>query len=316
MLLGSLLALTVLISVAPAQPQSTKLAPSVEMPPRNIIRVNANLVLVPVSVTDADGTIIQNLQIKDFAIDEDGEPVAISKLEEPGQTPLDLALLIDVSGSVNARFDFEKAAATSFLEKILRPEDRASIIAIGPIPYELLPQTLGSLVPIQALSQLEPTRGATAFFASVVMAAHQLDKSGGRTDARRVIVAISDGEDNNSENCSLADALREIQRADCIFYSINPSAASLPLNEVSRKGQEGMRSLAEETGGIAFVPEMSSDLSPIFGRIAAEIQAQYLLGYYSTNAKANGDFHQIAVRVPSKPSLRIRARQGYYARRG
>jgi Ca-activated chloride channel family protein len=71
--------------------------------------------------------------------------------------------------------------------------------------------------------------------------------------------------------------------------------------------------LATETGGLAFLPDRLEDLTQVFSQIAAELQAQYLLGYYSTNEKNDGQFRRITVRVPKAPDLRIRARQGYYA---
>jgi Ca-activated chloride channel homolog len=300
---------------AAAHPQTSAPETAVSKMQPHVIRVSSNLVMVPVSVTDAGGNAVKNLEVKDFTIDEDGQPVAITKIAEPGQTPLALALLFDVSGSMSSRFDFEKEAATHFLQRVLRPSDTIAVVTIGPRP-QILQQPFSDLpIALRSLAQLKPTRGATAFFDSIVLAAQFLSKSAA-PEARKVQIILSDGEDNNSETNKLIDALREIQRADCIFYSINPAGASVKLNVMSSKGQEGMQALASETGGAAFIPEASADLDGIFERIAAELQAQYLLGYYSSNARADGAFHQIMVRIPNKPALRIRARQGYYAPMG
>src|SRR5262249_45386995 len=111
----------------------------------------------------------------------------------------------------------------------------------------------------------------------------------------------------------LSDAMKELQRFDCLFYSINPSGPSIRLNKISTRGQDGMVSLASATGGAAFLSEGPQDLNEVFGRIAAELQAQYLLGYYSTDERTDGRFRKIIVRVPRQPGLRLRARQGYYA---
>jgi Ca-activated chloride channel homolog len=300
---------------AAAHPQTSAPETAVPKTQPHVIRVSSNLVMVPVSVTDAAGNAVRNLEVKDFAIDEDGQPVAITKIAEPGQTPLALTLLYDVSGSMSSRFDFEKEAASHFLQKVLRPGDTIAVITIGPQPQILQQPSSDLSIARQFLAQLKPTRGATAFFDSIVLAAQFLSKSAA-PEARRVQIILSDGEDNNSETNKLIDAHREIQRADCIFYSINPAGASVRLNVMSSKGQEGMQALASETGGAAFIPETSADLDGIFERIAAELQAQYLLGYYSSNARADGAFHQIMVRIPNKPALRIRARQGYYAPMG
>ena len=74
-----------------------------------------------------------------------------------------------------------------------------------------------------------------------------------------------------------------------------------------------MEAMSSETGGKAFVPEKISDLEAVFRQIAEELQAQYLLGYYSTDERVDGGFRQIKVQVPKRRDLRVRARQGYYA---
>jgi VWFA-related protein len=130
---------------------------------------------------------------------------------------------------------------------------------------------------------------------------------------RRVLVVISDGEDNQSERFRLEGTLRELQRNDCIFYSINPSGPSIRLNKISQRGHDGMVALAAETGGVAFLPDKLEELDRIFRQIAAELQTQYLLGYYSTNEASDGKFRRITVRVPQRQDLRVRSRQGYYA---
>src|SRR5262249_40935648 len=145
------------------------------------------------------------------------------------------------------------------------------------------------------------------FFDTVVEAAQYLRKTADPS-ARRVIVVISDGEDTLSENYRLSDASRELQRNDCLFYSINPSGPSIRLNKISLRGQEGMASLAAATGGAAFLPGSLDDLEKVFRQITAELQAQYLLGYYSSDEQANGQFRRIPVRVLRRPDLRVRAR--------
>ena len=285
--------------------------PALDIQSQSVIRVSTNFVSVPISVTDAAGRAVSNLEIGDFEIEEDGKSETISKIAEAGQSPLQMALLFDLSGSVNSRFDFEQQAATRFLEKVWKPGDTVSIIAFSEQPITRL-RSSGSLQDaLQELLQLQPTKSATAFFDTVVYGAHVLHQSA-TPETRQAEIVLSDGADNRSD-CTIVDALREIQRSDTIFYSINPSGASIRLNDINLKGQEDLASLANETGGTAFVSEQTGDLSDIFGRIATELRAQYLLGYYSSNAHLDGKFRQIKVSIPKRPDLRIRARQGYYA---
>jgi Ca-activated chloride channel family protein len=157
---------------------------------------------------------------------------------------------------------------------------------------------------------------------------------------RRVVVAITDGVDNFSEKIkkaigetskeqaaisaetrrrvydrALIEVQREVQRADAVFYSINPSGNTMHLNVMTRRGQDGMEQLAAATGGAAFVPLGSANLDSVFQRIASELRAQYLLQYYSSDESPRGKFLHIKVAVPTRPALRVRAREGYYVTR-
>ncbi len=276
------------------------------------IRINSNLVAVPVSVTDADGEPVRNLTAEDFQLEEEGQLQQLQTLGQPGKTPIELALLFDVSRSVRNRFDFEREAAIRFLREIVKPGDTVSIFAIGRGPVLSIERTDNVEKAVAGTMTIEPTDEATAFFDTVVKAARYLEDHA-NPGTRRVLVVISDGEDTNSERFRLGDAQREIQRSDSLFYSINPSGPSIRLNKISMRGHEGMVRLANETGGMAFLPDKLDELPQVFRQIAAELQAQYLLGYYSTNETNDGKFRRISVRVPKKPELRIRARQGYYS---
>ncbi|HKX26967.1 MAG TPA: VWA domain-containing protein [Blastocatellia bacterium] len=276
------------------------------------IRINSTLIAVPVSVTDTSGEPVRNLKPDDFLLDEEGKAQQVVSLGEPGKTPVEIALLFDVSGSVNKRFEFEQQAASRFLRQVVKPNDAASIFAIGFTPRLIQAREMDVDRVITSVLAMAPTKEATAFFDSVVIAARYLGRAS-EAGTRRVMIVISDGEDNHSESLRLTDALREVQQADCLLYSINPSGPSIRLNKISMKGQEGLVALASATGGAPFLPDKLEDLDAVFRQIAAELQAQYLLGYYSTDERTDGGYRQIAVRVSKKPELRVRARKGYYA---
>jgi len=284
---------------------------NVEAQSSSVIRVSTNLVMVPVSVTDASGRPVTDLRNDDFRIEEDGILETISKVADAGQSPLQLALLFDLSGSVNPRFEFEQQAATRFLQKVWKPGDAVSIVSFTDIPSIRI-RNSGSLADaLQDLRKLLPTESATALYDSVITSARLL-KSYATSETRLAVVVLSDGEDNRSE-ATLADARQEIQRGDTIFYSINPGGNSIRLNDISIRGQKDLVLLARETGGTAFVSDRTSDLDEIFARIANELRAQYLLGYYSSNPRPDDTFRKIVVTVPTRPELRVRSRQGYYA---
>jgi Ca-activated chloride channel family protein len=303
-----------------------------------VVRVTSNLVVVPVSVTDVTGQPVTGLQAADFRLEEEGHAQEIAQIGDPEQVPLEIALLLDVSGSVDARFGFEKEAAARFLKQVLKPTDRAAIFSISTEPR--LVQTAATAEQASAsLLNIEPAKAATAFYDAVVMAAKYLAQNT-PPQHRRVIVVITDGEDNYSDkikaaigatraeqesikpedklriyNRVLTEVQREVQRADAAFYSINPSGQSLRLNVISTRAEAGMEQLAQTTGGTSFVPEQLEDLQGVFRQIAAELRSQYLLQYYSQNESANGTFLHIKVGVNARPALRVRARQGYYVKR-
>jgi Ca-activated chloride channel family protein len=273
--------------------------------------VDSNLVTVPVSITDPKGNIVTDLRLQDFRVEENGRLESIAKVVQPGETPLDLALLLDISGSVQPRFAFEREAAAAFLRKVLKPGDQVIILSIGHVPRVIQERTPNFGTAISRILDSPGSKSSTAFFDSVIEAAQMLRKSS-EPERRRVQVALSDGEDNNSLEPYLHETIRTIQRADCIFYAINPAGPSIRLNKLSVTGQQGLEALANQTGGAAFVPDTAGELQIMFERIAKELRAQYLLEYYSSDQRRDGSFRQIVVRIPTRPDLRIRARQGYY----
>ena len=294
----------------------------------DVVRVTSNLVVVPVAVTDASGNAVQGLRREDFVLEEEGRAQELQNVGTADEVPLDIALLIDVSSSVRDRFDFEKRAAANFLKSVLKPGDKAAIFAIEDKPR--LVQTLttadGAAASLLTIPP-PPERRFTAFFDTVRQAADYLNKNapGGH---RRVIVALTDGDDTaRIVGASLVDSrekqldlirksqqevLREVQRADAVFYSINPSGNTMHLNVRTARAQEGMELLAGSTGGTAFVPEVEARLEAIFRQVAAELRAQYLLQYLSNNQATAGKFLRIKVSTPARPDARVRARQGYF----
>jgi hypothetical protein len=122
-----------LLQVSQAQTLSNRLPLDARSP--SVFRVSSNLVTVPVSVTDSAGHAIRELEICDFGVEEDGNSQTISKLSEPGRSPLQLVLLFDLSGSVNSGFEFEHQVAIRLLEKVWEPGDTISIIVFTEAPH-------------------------------------------------------------------------------------------------------------------------------------------------------------------------------------
>jgi len=352
-LLMAVLALSFLLAVflttPPSQAQKTKeLGPPPPAPrykPKptptpapieyDVVRITSNLVMVPVSVTDAQGNPVLGLKQADFRIEEDGRPQELAQVGDPEHVPLDIALLIDVSASVVARFDFEQQAAAAFLKQVLKSEDRATVFAIDQSPRMIQPLTTATAA-AQSVMTVKAQKSYTAFFDSVLAAAKYLDQSS-PTGRRRIVVVISDGDDTarivdasvaQSSGSDLRlvgvdaqlqlnqkgvqETQHEVQRSEITFYSINPSGQSLRLNARATRAEQGLERIANATGGAAFVPKDEAELPAIFNRIASELRSQYLLQYYSSNEAGNRAFRRIVVSTPQRAELRVRTREGYY----
>ncbi|MFZ0063821.1 MAG: VWA domain-containing protein [Pyrinomonadaceae bacterium] len=339
----------------PAPPAPPRLKPTptpTPVPPPkdedvDVIRVSSNLVMVPVSVVDANSQPVLGLQVTDFRVLELGREQELTDLGNPDQVPLDIAILFDISSSVSQKgfFQFQQRAAASFLRQVMKPVDRAAIFTIADQPVVVAPLAPADSAALK-LQQIPAATSPvpTAFYDTVAAAAKYLiEKSEERH--RRVILVISDGDDNFSSlvrDLTKAEALaaqqgsetpasakrsldsrraravletqKAVQQADAAFYSINPGGPSVRLNLISTRAQNAMQSIAESTGGNAFVPEGEQNLERVFSEIAAELRGQYLLQYYS-NSKTGAEFRSIKVSVPARPELRVRARQGYYPKK-
>jgi Ca-activated chloride channel homolog len=311
-----------------------------------VVRVTSNLIVVPVSVTDERGEPVQGLKREDFRLEEEGRAQELAEVGDADQVPLDIALVFDLSSSVTKNFEFEKQAAAGFLRQVLKSSDRAAVFSIAEKP--LLLQPLGAVDAAAAkISALQPAqvKTGTAFYDTVRAATKYLSTNAPERH-RRVVLVISDGEDNFSDEIrdatvaafnktednsdskarlarineqtraqhqrALARLLREVQAADAVFYSINPSGPGLRLNVISQRAQDGMAQLATTTGGTAFVPPAVENLEQVFRQIAGELRAQYLLQYLSNNEAQPGKFLRINVSTPARTGVRVRARQGYF----
>lgn len=318
-----------------------------------VVRVTSNLVVVPVAITDADGNAVQGLKKEDFRLEEEGRAQELQAVGTAEEVPLDIVILFDVSSSVTAKefFARQQEAAARFLRLVMKPADRAAVVTIADKPALAAPlapseATAAALLRIPSATRATPT----AFYDTVSFAAKYLadNAPGGH---RRVILAVTDGDDNFStavreqtvaeyeaqkkaeaqesarpvgeraaarrdlqsrHQRAVQNVQRAVQGADAVFYSINPGGPSVRLNDISMRAQTGMQTVADATGGTAYVPTRNEELDAIFRQVAAELRAQYLLQYLSNNQAATGKFLRIKVSTPARPETRIRARQGYF----
>lgn len=259
---------------------------------QEVIRVESRLVLIPVSVLDSKGNPVEGLTIEDFIVKEEGRLQKIDSVLIAEQMPLEIAILFDISASTESLYEFQKDALIRFLEEVMRFEDNASIFLIGEKPQLIQPRAKLNEV-ISSVEKIKPSKQYTALYDTIVAATEYLKHSA--PQSRRVILAITDGEDTNSQSVAraiqdgyrrlgkqidmldskslyeftvkvrdeavrkeLSRILKLLQDADVVFYSINLSSSSYRLNKISRSGHEILEKLAEETGGTAYLSDFRS----------------------------------------------------------
>jgi len=258
--------------------------------------------------TDKHGKFVRDLNENDFSIlDDHKPPQAIINFLRQTDLPLHLGLLIDISGSVDSRFDFEQDAATSFLQHALRVGfDKAFVVGFN--SHSLMTQDFTDNYSrlYWAVHRLH-NGGGTALYDAVYRACKEkFLKDRPDRPVRKAIIIVSDGEDNQSEY-SRAQAIEMAQRADVIIYAISTDDSGLVL-----RGDKVLEQLADATGGRAFFPFKMKDITHSFAAIEDELRSQYVVSYKPADFDADGRYRSIEI-SSLKKDLQVRSRKGYFA---
>lgn len=279
--------------------------------PDPTIVVDVDLVNVFFAVTDRRGRLLTGLTRDEFRVYEDNELQTISSFDSETDLPLTIALLIDTSGSVRDKLRFEQEAAIEFFySTIERRRDQGMLVAFDS-GVDLIqdftddPETLAEGVrKIRA-------GGGTSLYDAIYLSINE--KIVNQPEGRRVLIVISDGDDNASR-ISLTETLEAAQKNNVSIYTISTnSTANFPSRE-QRRGDRTLQSFADETGGHAFFPFELQELAVNFQDISEELRSQYTLGYVPTNLARDGTYREIEVKAIDDDN-RVKARKGYYAPR-
>jgi len=283
---------------------------SVDSDPVLTIKKRVDEVRVVFIATDKHGKFVRDLNQGDFNIlDDHKPPQSIANFQRQTGLPLNLGLLIDTSGSVRSRFDFEQAAAIGFLRNTIRPKfDQAFVMGFSTESQIAQDYTDDSGLLAAGVQKLH-NGGGTALYDAIYRACKQkLARQESGRPVRRAIVLVSDGEDNQSE-VSQAQAIELAQRAEVILYAISTDDSGLVL-----RGDRVLQQLADATGGRAFFPFKMKDIRNSFAAIEDELRSQYEVSYRPADFEANGQYRPIEITAVKK-ELQVRARKGYYAPR-
>ncbi len=267
----------------------------------DVVRVNADLVVVNATVLDKNGKFISGLKRTDFQIFEDGteQKVASFTAEE---TPFAAAILLDTSGSMDTRLTLGRSAAIRFLDG-LRDEDVAAVYNFDVKVEQMQDFSPGRDLPARAFGLR--TKPMTVLNDAVLRASDDLAK---RAEKRRAIVVLSDGGENSSR-ASSDKALNHALQAGATIYAVNMSDTG-PARDIV--GASILKNLADKSGGRYVASPGGTELREAFASIAEELGHQYTIAYRPLNRDRDGRWRAIQVKL-DRPDATVRTRKGYRA---
>ncbi len=302
----------------------------------DVIRTDTDVTNLPFTAMDKDRRFITTLKAEDLRVLEDGVPQQLFTFQRETDRPLAIAFLIDVSFSQESTLPAEKAAARTFIEKVIDShKDQVAIIPFTGLAYLEQPMTRDMLSVYQVLERVDvavpsylgagrpltgiptgpglpapPEEGTTAIWDAVALTSSNV-LANAQGLRRRAIILLTDGL-NTTGRLSQKQAIDQVLAAEAVVYAIGIGSAKDGLD------RGVLRDVAQRTGGRAFFPDKKFDLNAAFAEIEQELRTQYLLAYSSTNKKRDGAYRKISIEVTNpelkKEKLEIRHRPGYYAK--
>ncbi len=274
---------------------------------REPFRVEVEAINILVSVhDDKTGKFVTDLSPSDFRIIEKGVLQEITNFTQQTNLPLSIALAVDTSSSVKLKLEFEKEAALDFLYSVMRPTDRALLLEFDSGVTLLHDFTSDANDLVREIKNLK-AGGGTSLYDAIYLICEQkmLDEQSGR----KVLVILSDGADVTSHH-SYDEALDMAYRAEVTIYAISTTRFGA---DIDHEGDNALKQLVENTGGQAYFPFSTKDLTKAFQAINEELRSQYNIAYVSNNKIRDGKFREIKVDVV-KSDVRVRHRKGYFAK--
>src|SRR5215217_5999967 len=321
-------------------PSSTSLDDKEEVSEGDVVRIDTNLVTVPVSVLDRDGRFISDVRREQFSVFENGVEQKIAYFE-PTEKPFTVALLLDTSGSTFFHLWEIKEAAISFAKQ-LRPQDRVLVVTFDRLVMLLTEATNDANVVTEVIARNAITGFSTRLYDALdLVIKRRLNK----IDGRKAIVLFTDGLDTASYQATFKSTLHEVEELDTLIYPIQydttdfvdaqtrtnttvvtTTTTGWPLGRRSssrvlygtpeangpgtsmddyKLADQYLHQLADKTGGRLYEANDRTQLSNAFSKIAEELRHQYSLGYYPQTTLQSGERREIRVRV-DEPNVAVR----------
>jgi Ca-activated chloride channel homolog len=273
------------------------------------IKIDVNLVVLHTTVLDDRQRFADGLKSDNFRIFEDKveQKLSVFKRED---VPVSMGLVIDNSGSMRDKRPRVNEAAITLVQAS-NPHDEAFVVNFNDDFYLDLDKDFTSSIPElkEALERID-SRGSTALRDAILGSLDHLKKG---TKDKKVLLVVTDGEDNASRN-SMEKMIREIQKTDTVIYTIG--LLSQENKKEAKRARKALEQIASASGGLSYFPENVDDVHNICQQVAHDIRNQYILAYYPTNTRRDGTFRAVTVEViPPRGHGKMvaRTRNGYYA---
>jgi len=267
------------------------------------IRVQTDLVSILASVTDDKGEPVIGLSQSAFQLTEEGIAQKIVRFEPQTNRPLDLALMLDASGSAAIELKIEREAAAHFIEEVTRPGDRLAVFSFGADVVQLsnFSDDLKQLDSAVRRVDTSPDMG-TSLYDAVVLGSQSVRRQG--AERRRALVIITDAGETTSVS-KFEDTRRTAIASNVLLYTVvvRPMKSDAGWNTA---GEHAISTITDSVGGAMYYPTNLSELGAIFDRINRELRTQYLLGYYPTPTPPPGSDRHVVVKVNTGDNVRYR----------
>jgi Ca-activated chloride channel family protein len=307
--------LLLLLSYGVVRAQENPAGPAVSppsaanVPKGKILKMETDLTLVNVTVTDPLGRLVTGLEQENFRIFEDGQEQEVVRFSSE-DVPVSIGVIFDMSGSMSDKIDKSKSAAMQFF-RTANPQDEFLLVDFNDRAQLITPFT-ASVDDIQSRLMLAAAHGLTALYDGVYLGLSQMK---GAHNRKKALLILSDGGDNHSrygEN----DVRSFVQESDVQIYAIGLYEADGGPTPEERNGPSLLNDLTHMTGGRTFNVRSVSDLPDIATKISMELRNQYVVGYRPGNSNHDGKWRKVKVQLrPPRglPPLNVYAKSGYYA---
>jgi len=276
--------------------------------PGSRIRMNVDMVLVPVTVTDPMNRLVTGLEEEDFQVFENGAKEQIRSFASE-DAPISIGIVFDLSGSMTSKLIRARESILQFI-KTANPQDEFFVIGFNDRP-ELIEDFTNSVEDIQARLATVRSGHRTALLDAIYYAVEKMKD--GRHE-RKAVLVVSDGGDNRSRYTE-GELRSQVRESDVEMYAIGIFDAYAATPE-ERTGPQLLNDLSEETGGRLFRVDDIAEMGDIAEKISNELRNQYVIGYRPKNLTRDGKWRKVKVKVnppAGLPPLTVHARTGYYA---